>query len=235
MAPFIPESNKISSESGVFPDMLKNAQDIPLYKSGCCKDLNNYIPISLLVSLCQIYERMMQRRLYSCLEKYNLLYDKQLGFRKKHCTIDSLAELTEIFCMGCNETYNISVFLDLKKAFDTPDHSILIDKLEAHEVRGISNNWYKSYLLNRKQFVEVHGQSSHWANITTGFPQGSVLGPLFFLAYINDIANAVQFSQVYVFADDTNITSVSSSSASSNQSHEYVRLVPSNKLSVNID
>ena len=118
IALFIAELIKKFFESGVYPDMLKNAKVIPLYKSGCCKDLNNCRPISLLVCISKIYERVMQRRLYNYLEKY-LLYVKQLGFRKKHCTIDPLAELTEIIRMSSKETHNISVFLDLKKAFDT--------------------------------------------------------------------------------------------------------------------
>ena len=236
IAPFIAELINISFESGVYPDMLKNAKVIPLYKSGCCKDLNNYRPISLLVSISKIFERVMQRRLYNYLEKYNLLYAKQFGFRKKHCTIDALAELTEIIRMGSKETQNISVFLDLKKAFDTLDHSILLDKLETHGVRGIANKWFESYLFNRMQFVEVNGQASDWAKITTGVPQGSVLGPLLFLVYINDIAEAVQFSQVYLFADDTNITSVCSSSASfQNDLSSICDWFLSNKLSVNVD
>ena len=173
--------------------MLKNAKVVPLYKSECCKDLINYRPISLLVSISKIYERVMQRRLYSYLGIYNLLYDKQFGFRKKHCTIDALAELSEIIRMGSKETHNISVFLDLKKAFDTLDHSILLDKLEAHGVRGIANKWFESYLSNRMQFVEGNGQVSDWANVTTGVLQGSTLGPLFFLVDINYIAKAVQF------------------------------------------
>ena len=165
-------SLNIYFESGVFPDMLQNAKVIPLYKCGCCKDLNNYRPISLLVFISKTYERVMQKRLHNYLEKNKLLNDKQLGFCKKHCTIDALAELTEYIRMRPKETCNISVFLDLKKAFDTLDHSILLEEIMAHGVRGIANKWFQSYLLNRKQFVEVNGQSSHWANITTGVPQG---------------------------------------------------------------
>ena len=143
-----------------------------------------------------------------------MLYDKHFGFRKKHCIIDALAVLTEFFRMGSKWTHNISVFLDLKKAFDTLVHSILLDKLEAHGVRGTPNKWFESFLSNKMQFVEVNGQTSDWANITTGVTRGSVSGRLLFLVYINDIAKAVHFSQVYLFADDTNIQSVCWSSAS---------------------
>ena len=108
--------------------------------------------------------------------------------------------------------HNISVFLDLKKAFDTLEYSILLDKSEAHSIRGIANKWFESYLTNRKQFVEVNGHASDWASITTGVPQCPVLGPLLFLVYINDIAEAVHFLLVYLFSDDTNITSFCSSS-----------------------
>ena len=178
----------------------------------------------------------MQRRLYNYLENYNLLYAKQFSFLKKHCTIDALAELTKIIRMGSKETHNISVFLDLKKAFDTLDHSILLGKLEAHGVRGIANTWFESYLLNGMQFVEVNGQAFGWANITTGVLQGSVLGSLLFLVYINDIAKVVQFSQVHLFADDTNITSVCSSSTSfQNEVSSIWDWFLSNKLSINAD
>ena len=236
IAPFIAELINISFESGVYPDMLKTSKVIPLYKSGCCKNPNNYRPVSLLVSIIKIYERVMQRRLYNYLEKYNLLYDKQFAFRKKHCTIGTPAELTGIIHMSSKETHNISGFLDLKKAFDTLDHSILLNKLEAHGVRGIANKWFESYLSNRMQFVEVDGQASDWANITTGVPQGSFFGPILFLVYINDIAKAVQFSQVYLFVDDTNITSVCSSSASfQNDLSSICDWFLSNKLSINVD
>ena len=112
----------------------------------------------------------------------------------------------------------------------------LLDKVEAHEVREIANKWFESYQSKRMQFVEVNGQASDWANITTGVPQGSVLGPLLFLVYINDIPKAVQFSQVYLFADNTNITSVCSSSASfQNDLSSICDWFLSNKLSINVD
>ena len=105
--------------------------------------------------------------------------------------------------MGSKETYNVSVFLDLKKTLDTLDHSILLNKTEAHGVRGIENKKFESYLANRNQYVEFIGQASDWANITTRAPQGSLLGLLLILVYINDIDTTVQFSEVYRFADDT--------------------------------
>ena len=138
--------------------------------------------------------------------------------------------------MGFKDTYDISVFLDLKNAFDILDHSILLDKLEAPGVTGIANKWFESYPTNRKQFVEVNGQACDWANVTTGVPQGSVLGPLLSLKYINDFAKAVQFSQVYLFADDTNIKSVCSSSASfQNNISNICDWFLSNQLSVKVD
>ena len=97
----------------------------------------------------------MHGRLYNYLEKYNLLCDKQFGFRKKHCTIEALAELTKIILMGSKGTHKISVLLDLKKSFDTLYHSILLDKLQDHGVRGIANKWFETYLSNRLQFVKL--------------------------------------------------------------------------------
>ena len=138
--------------------------------------------------------------------------------------------------MGVPKTLKISVFPDLKTAFDAPDHSILLDKLEAHGVRGIANKSFESYLLDRMHFVEVNRRAPNWANITRRIPQGSVLGPLLFLVYMNDIAKAVQFSQVYLFADDTKITSVWSSSASfQNDLSSTCDWFLSNKLSINAD
>ena len=152
----------------------------------------------------------MQRRLYSCLDNYNLLYDKQIGFCKKHCTIYAQAEPTEVIRMGSKDTHNISVFLNFKKAFNTLENSTLPDTLEVLGVRVIENKWFESFLLNRMQFAEVNGQASDWPNITKEGPPGSFLGPLFLLVYINDISKVVQFAQVYLFADDIIITSVCS-------------------------
>ena len=148
-------------------------KSILLYKSGCCKGLKNCRP-TFLLSISNIYEPVMPRRLYSYLEKYHLLYDKPYGFCQKHWTKDVLAELTAIICMGSKETFIMSVFLHLKNAFDTLDHLILLDELEAHGARKIANKWFQNYQIKRKQFVEVNGQASDWAIITTRIPQGSV-------------------------------------------------------------
>ena len=133
-------------------------------------------------------------------------------------------------------TYSISVFLDLNEAIDTLNHSILLDKLEAHEVRATANKGLERYLTNRKHFLGVLCQASDWAIATPRTPQDSVLGPLFFLIYINDIAKAFTFSQVYPFADDTNITSVFLSSASSQSDYSNkCDWLLFNKLSVKVE
>ena len=149
----------------------------------------------------------MRSRLSNYLEKFEILYHRQLGFREKLATVDALAEVTEGISLGVDTNMKCSFFSWLKKkAFDTLGHSILLRKLECYWVRGSCYRWFKSYLSNRSQCINVSNCFSYWLPITISVPQGSVLGPLLFLVFINDMHHAVANSNVFLFAGDTNIS-----------------------------
>ena len=151
----------------------------------------------------------MFKRTYDFLEKYKCIYKLQFGFRKKHSTNHCLIDITENIRKALdNNKFACGVFIDLQKAFDTVNHSILTSKLNHYGIRGIANNWFKSYLDNRSQYVTIQGANSDKNSIKHGVPQGSVLGPLLFLIYINDLHRAIRNSSVYHFADDTNLLNI---------------------------
>ena len=202
----------ISLNTGKFPKLLKLSKVIPVYKKSSKLEPSNYRPISLLSNINKIFEKIMFKRLYDFLEKNKCIYDLQFGFRSKHSTSHALITITEQIRTALDEGEQAcGVFIDLQKAFDTVNHEILIDKLEHYGVRGITNNWFKSYLSDRDQYVTIQGFKSNIKKIYHGVPQGSVLGPLLFLIYINDLHNAVIYSKVYHFADDTHFLNISKS------------------------
>ena len=195
-----------SFDTGVFPESLKTAKVISIFKKGSTQDVNNYRPISLLSIFDKIFEKLMYSRLYNFLDKFNILYEHQYGFRKNKSTIHSLMQITEQIKFSLEKgMYGCGIFLDLKKAFDTVNHSILLRKLEHYGIRGIPLHWFTSYLSNRKQFVYFNGHISDTKPINCGVPQGSVLGPLLFLLYINDFPNVSSKIRFFLFADDTNL------------------------------
>ena len=195
-----------SFSSGIFPDALKICKVVPIHKGGPKEELNNYRPISLLSIFDKIIEKLMHKRLYNFLEFHNILFNNQFGFRRNNSTSFALIQITELIKETIEKKkFGCGIFIDLRKAFDTVNHAILLKKLEHYGIRGISLNWFRSYLSNRKQYVFLNGESSDLQDITCGVPQGSVLGPLLFLLYINDLPNVSSILQFYLFADDTNI------------------------------
>ena len=194
--------------TGIFPKKLKIAKVIPLFKKGDSHLFDNYRPISLLPAISKIFEKVVFQQTYEYFNKHNLLHTSQYGFRKKHSTELAALELTDQVTNYLDSgKLPISIFLDLSKAFDTLDHSILLHKLKYYGVDTVPLNWFKSYFEDRFQFVDYDGTKSNITSITTGVPQGSILGPLLFIIYINDIHEATDNFKAISYADDTNLTS----------------------------
>ena len=195
----------MSLTEGVFPDTLKVANVILLYKSDDPMCFNHYRPVSLLCILSKVFEKIMYDRLLNFVNKCDLLYAHQYGFRKNRSTYMALLSLVDSLTQALERgEHVVGVYLDFSKAFDTVDHMILLQKLYHYGVRGCAHDWFTSYLANRTQFVTYNGVKSNLNNIKCGVPQGSILGPLLFLLYINDLSFACTWTFPVLFADDSN-------------------------------
>ena len=195
-----------------FPECMKIAEVVPLYKGKDREICTNYRPISLLITISKILEKIVYKRSYSFLNSTGQIFESQYGFRSKHSCEHAVQELLGNILKGCElGKSTLAVFLDLSKAFDTISHGVLYMKLECYGIHGTCLSWFKSYLENRKMRVKCATadgiEYSDLKPVNFGTPQGSVLGPLFFLIFNNDLHMHIMYSNCILFADDTTLYS----------------------------
>ena len=193
---------------GVYPNAMEIAKVIALFKSRIKANPNNYRPISLLSHFDKIFEKILCERLAAFLEHKQILHFHQYGFRKLFSTAMGLIEIIDNIKRVLNDNiYIFGIVIDFKKSFDTVDHEIMLRKLDCYGIHGHSKLFFRWYLTNRRQFTVANGVQSDTGIMKRGVPQVSVLGPLFFLWYINDICRAVGCNLIRLFADDTSLLS----------------------------
>ena len=229
----------LSLLTGNVPDQLKIAKVIPIFKKDDADIFSNYRPVSVLPCFSKVLERLVFNRCIEFIDKNNLLNEKQFGFRANHSTNMAIMQLVDKINNAVEQSKTtLGVFLDLSKAFDTIDHDILLYKLELYGFRGVVKEWFKNYLSDRKQYVKYNDNTSELKNIICGVPQGSILGPLLFILYINDITNTSAILEFILFADDTTILYsskhiVNELSLINRELSEVSNWFKANKLSVN--
>ena len=229
-----------SIETSIFPDAWKLARVTPIFTEGDKDDKSNYRPISVLPAFSRLFEKLITDQLYQLMEKNGLFSTDQSGFLRQHPTLTSPLKSTDDWYRELNLGKLVGlVFIDLRKAFDTVDHSILYQKLQHYDIRKRELSWFKSYLSNPKQFCRVSGTDSKVNDITIGVPQGSCLGPLLFLIYINYLPLAIKHSNTSMYADNTSICYHSHeitrlNEAINNDLYKLEKWLEGNKLSLNL-
>ena len=193
-------------ETGIVPNILKVSQVTPVYKNGDATDPANYRPISTLSSFSKVSEKLISYHLYTFLEKYGIFVLVSIWFRKGYSTEQAVLEITDSRKKAMDKKLvTCGIFLDFSKAFDTINHDILLSKFYRYGIRGNPLRWFENYLYNRNQVFKIGDTISRSQTVICGIPQGSTLGPLLFLLYINDLPNCSSKLSFRIFADDTNM------------------------------
>ena len=214
-APVIAESltyiYNLCITKNVFPTMWKEAKVAPLHKGGSKDVMDNFRPISVLPLLSKVLEKHVQICFIEYLNRNTLIHDTQSGFRPNHSCETALLHMTEQWIKAVDEGKLVgTIFVDFRKAFDLVDHEILLSKLSMYNCSQESLHWFRSYLSHRSQKLHVNGKLSDSENVLYGVPQGSILGPILFLLFINDLpiflSKSLEDGQAYLFADDTTLS-----------------------------
>ena len=206
IAPSLTFIFNLSLSTGIFVDNWKNARVTPIHKDGSKLVMGNYRPISVLPIISKIFEQENFQQLYKYMNENNLISKFQSGFRPGYSTLSALIQMCDAWFNNMdNSELTGVVFLDIQKAFDSIDHNILLDKLKFYGISQMEFKWFQSYLTDRYQQCQINGFLSKKEKILSGVPQGSILGPLLFLIYINDLPNCLQSTIPCLYADDTQI------------------------------
>ena len=195
-----------SLTTGIFPERLKIAKVIPIYKKDDVKMFENYRPISILPAISKILEKTIFNQLHDYFQDNKLYSKNQFGFRRNHSTEYAALELIDRVILDMDKSeIPFSIFIDPSRAFDTLDHNILINKLQYYGIKCTALDLFQSYLSNRRQYFQFGNNKSDTTEITTGVPQGSILGPQLFIIYINDIIKFSTLFYTIIYADDTTL------------------------------
>ena len=216
----------ICISTGQFPDLLKSAKIIPIHKSAAQDDPANYRPISILSIILKVIEKHVTKHLFAYLNKYSLLHKSQSGFRKHHFCNAALINLIDRWLSSIDKGDIMGpVLFDLRKAFDVVDHDLPLEKLAAYKFSTTSQNWIRSYLTNRKQCIVNQNIRASLQTVKSGVPQGSVLCPVLFLLFVNDLPLFIKEVYLDLYADDATVHASGKNKMSLSVNYKLVQMI----------